>query len=77
MNEVWGIPEIESRTNLVSPGKGNRARCLRFKATIYSEHTGAIMGFQIPLLVIDQRQVSIMSEVILNRRVAYLRVGDV
>ena len=34
------------------------------------------MGFQIPLLVIDRRGVTIMSGVIPNRRVAHLRVGD-
>ena len=40
----------------------------------FAEHTGAIMGFQILLLVIDRRGVSIMSGVIPNRRVAHLRV---
>ena len=42
----------------------------------YVEHTWAIMGFQIPLLVIDRRGVSIMSRVISNHRVARLRVDD-
>ena len=42
----------------------------------FVERTGAIMGFQIPLLVIDQRGVSIMSGVILNRGVGQLRVDD-
>ena len=42
----------------------------------FVERTGAIMGFQIPLLVIDQRGVSIMSGVTPNRRVARLRVYD-
>ena len=38
--------------------------------------TGAIMGFQIPLLVIDRRVVSVMSGVFPNRRVTHLRVYD-
>ena len=42
----------------------------------FTEHTGAIMGFQIPLLVIDRRGVSIMYGVIPNHRVAHLRVDD-
>ena len=42
----------------------------------FMERTGAIMGVQIPLLVIDQRGVSIMSGVIRNHRVAHLRVDD-
>ena len=42
----------------------------------FVERTGAIMGVQIPLLVIDRRGVSIMSGVILNRRVAHLRVDN-
>ena len=42
----------------------------------FVERIGAIMGFQIPLLVIDRRGVSIMSGVIPNRRVARLRVYD-
>ena len=42
----------------------------------FAEHIGSIMGFQIPILVIDQRGVSIMSGVIPNRRVARLRVDD-
>ena len=42
----------------------------------FMERTGAIMGVQIPLLVIDRRRVSIMSGVIPNRRVAHLGVDD-
>ena len=42
----------------------------------FAEHTGAIMGFQIPLLVIDWRGVSIMSGVIPNRGVALLRLDE-
>ena len=37
------------------------------------ERTGAVMGFQIPLIVIDRRGVSIMSGAFPNRRVARLR----
>ena len=40
------------------------------------ERTGAIMGFQIPLLVIDRIGVSVMSGLFPNRRVAHLRVDD-
>ena len=43
---------------------------------IFVERTWAIMGLQIPLLVIDWRGVSIMSGVIPNRSVACLRVDD-
>ena len=39
-------------------------------------HSGAIMGCQITLLVIDWRGVLIMSGVIPNHRVAHLRVDD-
>ena len=42
----------------------------------FVEQTEAIMGFQIPMFVIDQRGVSIMSGVIPNHRVARLRVDD-
>ena len=42
----------------------------------FVERIGAIMGFQIPLLVIDRSGVSIMSGVIPNRGVAHLRVDD-
>jgi hypothetical protein len=39
--------------------------------------TWAIMGIQIPLLVIDRRErIPIMSGVIPNRGVTHLRVGD-
>ena len=44
---------------------------------IIVECIGAIMGFLIPLLVIDPRGFSVMSGVIPNRRVAHLRVDDV
>ena len=43
---------------------------------IFEECTEAIMAFQIPLLVIYRRGVSIMSGVTPNRRVARLRVDD-
>ena len=42
----------------------------------FVEHRGAIMGFQIPLLVIDRRRVSVMYGVIPNRGVEHLRVDD-
>ena len=51
---------------------------LKVQATkIIVECTGAIMGVQIPLLVIGRRGVSAMSGVFLNRRVAHLRVDDI
>ena len=42
----------------------------------FVECTGAIMGFQIPLWVIDRRGVSIMYGVIPNQGVTHLRVDD-
>ena len=42
----------------------------------FTKHTWAIMGFQIPLFVIDRRGVSIMSGVIPNYRVTHSRVDD-
>ena len=59
----WG-----SRTNLTSCDN-RMVNNVKVKATAnFVEHTGSIMGFQIPLLVIDRRGVSIMSGVIPNRR---------
>ena len=38
--------------------------------------TGVIMGVQVPLLIIDQREISIMSGVLPNRGVTHLRVDN-
>jgi hypothetical protein len=43
---------------------------------IFMESTGVDMAFQILMLIIDQRGVSIMSGVLLIHRVAHLRVYD-
>ena len=43
---------------------------------IFVECTGVNMAFQIPLLIIDRREVSIMSGVLPTRRVAHVRVYD-
>ena len=49
---------------------------VKVQVTIFVEHTGAIMGLHIPMLVIDRRGVSIMSGVFPYRRLARLRVYD-
>ena len=62
-----GIPTIESRASNVQIDKGNCIRdCLnpRHRGSsdeIIVERAGANMGIQIPLLVIGQRAVSVMS----------------
>ena len=37
------------------------------------EHTGVMMGIQVPLMIIDRRVVSVMSGVFTNRRVTHLK----
>ena len=67
-----GIPTIESRASNIPSDKGNSIRgCLnpRHRGSsdeIIVEHVGANMGIQIPLLVIDQRVVSVMSTCLPN-----------
>ena len=62
-----GIPTIESRASNISIDKGNCIQgCLnpRHRGSsdeITVEHVGANMDIQIQLLVIDRRDVSIMS----------------
>ena len=67
-----GMPTIESRASNISIDKGN---CIRgwlnprhrgSSDEIIVEHVGAIMGIQIPLLVIDRRVVSVMSACLPN-----------
>ena len=62
-----GIPTIESRASIVPLDKGN---CIwdwlspwycGSSNEIIMEHVGTNMGIQIPLLVIDQRVISVMS----------------
>ena len=70
--------KIKSRTNRVSQDKRCGDSTFKVQAIkIIVECTGAIMGFQIPMLVIDRRGVSIMIGVFPIRRVAHLRVDDV
>ena len=63
---------IECRASNVPIDKGNCIRgCLnpRHRGSsdeIIEEHVGANMGIQIPLLVIGQRAVSVMSACLLN-----------
>ena len=63
---IW-IPTIESRASNIPSDKGNSIQgCLnpRHRGSsdeIIEEYVGANMGIQIPLLVIDQRGVSVMS----------------
>ena len=47
-----------------------------FDHKVIVEYVGTIMDLQIPLLVIDQRGVSIMSTLFTNRRVIHLRFDD-
>ena len=67
-----GIPTIESRASNVPIDKGNCIRdCLnpRHRGSsdeIIVEHVGANMGIQIPLLVIGQKVVSVMSACLPN-----------
>ena len=42
---------------------------------IFVEYVGANMGIEVPLLVIDQRRVSVMSTLFSNRRVRTLKVS--
>ena len=61
------MPTIESQASNVPIDKGNCIRdCLNPRRRgssddIIMEHVGANMGIQIPLLVIGQRAVSVMS----------------
>ena len=67
-----GILTIESRASIIPVDKGNCVRDLlnpRHRGSsdeIIVEHVGANMGIQIPLLVIDQRGVSVMSTCLPN-----------
>ena len=56
------IPTIESRASNIPMDKGNYVCCHKVRLIkIFVEYVGANMGIQVPLLVIDQRGVSVMS----------------
>ena len=56
------IPMIESRASNIPTDKGNYVCCHKVRPIkIFVEYVGANMGIQVPLLVIDQRDVSVMS----------------
>ena len=54
------IPTIESRASNIPMDKGNYV-CCHSDSTDIIEYVGANMGIQVPLLVIDQRGVLVMS----------------
>src|SRR5664279_124738 len=77
------IPTIVSRVSKISRDKGNKIRIVfnpRHSGStlikIFVECVGAIMGIQVPLMVIDQRGVSIMSACSRTRRVTHLTFVD-
>ena len=56
------IPTIESRASNIPMDKGNYVCCHKVQPIkFFIEYVGANMGIQVPLLVIDQRGVSVMS----------------
>ena len=56
------IPTMESRASNIPIDKGNYICCHKVRPIkIFAEYVGANMGIQVPLLVIDQRSVSVMS----------------
>ena len=70
------IPTIESRASNIPSDKGNYVCCDKVRPIkIFIEYVGTNMGIQVPLLVIDQRCVSVMSTSFSNRRVRTLKVS--
>ena len=56
------IPAIKSRASNILMDKGNYVCCHKVRPIkIFIEYVGANMGIQVPLLVMDQRGVSVMS----------------
>ena len=56
------ISTIKSRESNILTDKGNYVCCHKVRLIkIFVEYVGANMGIQVPLLVIDQRHVSVMS----------------
>src|SRR5664279_3971231 len=77
------IPTIISRVSKISRDKGNKIRIVfnprhsdSTSIKIFVECVGAIMGIQVPLMVIDRRGVSIMSTHSRTRRVTHLTFVD-
>ena len=70
------ITMIESRTCNISRDKGIELHAYKVHRIIevIVEYVGVSTDLQVPLLIIDQRRVSIMSTLFANRRVAHLRV---
>ena len=56
------IPTIESQASNIPIDKGNYVYCHKVRPIkIFVECVGTNMGIQVPLLVIDERGVSVMS----------------
>ena len=56
------IPTIESQASNIPIDKGNYICCLKVRPiNMFVEYVGTNMGIQVPLLVIDQRGVLVMS----------------
>ena len=56
------IPMIEYRASNIPTDKGNYIFVIKVRPIkIFVEYVGTIIGTQVPLLVIDQRGVSVMS----------------
>ena len=56
------IPTIESRASNIPMTKGNNVYCYAvWPIKIFVEYVGANMSILVPLLVIDQRRISVMS----------------
>ena len=56
------IPTVKSRASNIPMDKGNYVCCHKVRPiNIFVEYVGTNMGIQVPLLVIDQRGISVMS----------------
>src|SRR3954463_344022 len=72
------IPMIESQTCNISQDKGIELHAYKVHTIteVIVEYVGVSTDLQVPLLIIDQRGVSIMSTLFMNRRVTHLRDID-
>src|SRR3954469_20637663 len=72
------IPIIESRTCNISRDKGIELHVYKVHTIteVIVEYVGVSTDLQVPLLIIDQRGVSIMSTLFANCRVTHLRDTD-
>ena len=72
------IPMIESRTCNISREKGIELHAYKVHmiTEVVVEYVEVSTDLQVPLLIIDQRGVSIMSTLFANRRVTHLRDTD-